>query len=135
MVEINIVYQGTLRCTATHKPSGTILVTDAPVDNQGKGESFSPTDLIATALGTCMLTTMGIVAQRLSIALEGVQLTVRKEMAGTPSRHIERLTVSITVPGVLEDPQKESLTRAAMGCPVKQSLHPDIQMPVEFIWA
>ncbi len=134
MVEINIVYQGTLRCSATHKPSGTTLLTDAPVDNHGKGESFSPTDLMATALGACILTTMGIVADMIAVDLTNSRVTVHKEMTATPSRRIAALPVIITVPVALDDMQKRKLIKAAEGCPVKHSLHPDIQIPMEFIW-
>src|ERR1051325_1699972 len=83
MVQIDITYQGQLRCQSTHQPSGTKVLTDAPVDNMGKGESFSPTDMVATALGTCMLTTMGIVAQRKNIDISGSTVSVTKEMVTT----------------------------------------------------
>lgn len=134
MVEMNIVYKGELRCAATHGPSGTTIITDAPVDNHGKGESFSPTDLVAVALGTCMLTTMGISAQKHGFEIGTVQLTVRKEMAAQPSRRIARLPVVITMSVPLNEEQKAAMQRAAMGCPVKVSLHPDIELPIEFVW-
>src|SRR5579863_5927574 len=101
MVEINISYQGELRCAATHQPSGMQLITDAPKDNHGKGESFSPTDLVAAALGTCMLTIMGIAAQAMQIDLTGTKVTVRKEMAAKPMRRIASLAVTIDVPAKL----------------------------------
>lgn len=135
MVEINIAYQGELRCTATHQPSSTVLTTDAPKDNHGLGESFSPTDLVATALGACMLTIMGIAAKTMSISLEGTKVVVRKEMAAKPIRRIATLAVIIDVPIALDDAQKQALIKAVMTCPVHQSLHPDVQMPVEFVWA
>ena len=91
MVQINVTYQGGLRCQAVHGPSGTTLVTDAPVDNHGKGESFSPTDLVATALGACIPTVMGIVAEREKIDLTGMRVTVQKEMSAEPPRRIARL--------------------------------------------
>lgn len=134
MVEINIAYQGQLRCEATHAPSGTILKTDAPKDNHGKGESFSPTDLVATALGTCMMTLMGIAAQSLQLDLTGTQVLVKKEMVAQPTRRIGTLTVIIDVPLKVTDAQKEKLTQAALTCPVHKSLHPDIHVPVEFQW-
>lgn len=134
MVEINIAYQGELRCEAKHAPSGTVLVTDAPVDNHGKGASFSPTDLVATALGTCILTTMAIVADTLQIELKGSTVTVNKEMAARPSRKIGKLSVVITVPLTLDDAIKQKLIHAAELCPVHKSLHPDVQMPIEFRW-
>ena len=93
MVAINIVYQGQLHCEATHAPSGATLETDAPKDNHGKGESFSPTDLVATALGSCMLTVMGITARMLDIDLTGARVQVEKEMVASPIRRIGKLTV------------------------------------------
>jgi len=97
-VEVSTVYEGQLRCRATHGPSGNTLVTDAPVDNHGKGESFSPTDLVATALGACMSTVMGIFAERHAIDLRGMRVTVRKEMTQVPVRRIARLTTEIHMP-------------------------------------
>src|ERR1700689_492648 len=91
-------YQGDLHCTSVHTPSGTELATDAPVDNQGRGESFSPTDLTATSLGTSMLTTMGIVARNLNVDLTGATATVEKEMSWAPPRKIHWLTVAIRIP-------------------------------------
>ena len=131
MVEISIVYRGELRCDATHGPSGTALTTDAPVDNEGKGESFSPTDLVATALGTCMMTIMGIVARRHDIPLDGSTVTVRKVMVTEPVRRIGQLPVTITLAQPLDAEQKKLLERAAMTCPVHKSLHPDIDTPFE----
>ena len=135
MVEIDIVYNGELRCLATHQPSGTVLATDAPKDNHGKGESFSPTDLVATALGTCMLTIMGIAAQSMQIDLTGTKVVVRKEMAAKPARRIGTLAVTIDVPLSLGEAQRQKLINAAMTCPVHKSMHPDIQMPIDFRWA
>src|SRR5262245_63925363 len=97
-VEIDVVYEGQLRCVATHGPSGTKLTTDAPVDNHGKGESFSPTDLVATALGTCVMTLMGIVAQRNNLDIAGTKVHVVKEMIQQPVRRIGALRVTVTVP-------------------------------------
>ncbi|HUA68491.1 MAG TPA: OsmC family protein [Candidatus Saccharimonadales bacterium] len=135
MVTIDIQYQGDLRCEAVHQPSGTRLNTDAPKDNFGKGESFSPTDLVATALGTCMLTLMGIAARSLKVDLKGTRVTVQKEMVAAPLRRIGTLAVKIAVPVKLTDEQKLKLEQAALTCPVHKSLHPDVQMPVEFLWA
>jgi len=132
MVEIQIAYLGDLRCEARHGPSGTSLVTDAPIDNMGKGESFSPTDLMATALGTCMLTIMGIVAQRHQIDLQGARVKVTKEMATSPLRRIGRLAVEIHVPATLSQEDQQRLETAAHTCPVHKSLHPDIDAPVRF---
>ena len=133
-VEINTVYEGGLRCLAIHGPSGTSLITDPPVDNQGKGESFSPTDLVAAALGSCMATIMGIFAERHSIDLRGMAIRVRKEMITAPVRRIGKLAVEIRVPLAKDHPHREALARAALSCPVHQSVHPDIAMPVEFVW-
>jgi putative redox protein len=134
MVQIDSKYEGQLRCSATHGPSGTSMQTDAPKDNMGKGETFSPTDLVATALGTCMLTTMGIVAQRNNIVMTGASVTVTKEMVSQPSRRIGGLGVTITVPGTFSDDDRRRLENAALTCPVKKSLHPDVQIPVTFNW-
>jgi putative redox protein len=134
MVPIKIEYQGDLHCQAVHGPSGTALTTDAPKDNQGLGESFSPTDLVATALGSCILTVMGIMARSLEIDITGTTATVEKEMATAPVRRIHKLAVKIHVPHNLAEEQRLKLERAAHTCPVHKSLHPDVQMPIEFIW-
>ena len=134
MVRIQMEYQGDLHCTSVHTPSKTELATDAPVDNQGRGESFSPTDLVATSLGTCMLTTMGIVARTLDVDLTGATATVEKEMTSSAPRKINRLIVSIQVPRTTTPENRERLENAAYTCPVKRSLHPDIETPIEFVW-
>ena len=134
-VQIDISYEGQLRCTSTHAPSQVQLQTDAPVDNQGKGESFSPTDLVATALGTCILTTMGIYAERHGVDLRGARATVIKEMVSTPTRRIGKLTTTIEMPIPESHPQRQALERAALTCPVHQSLHPDVEKPLEFRWS
>lgn len=134
MVKIEVEYQGALRCAARHTPSGTQLITDAPVDNHGKGESFSPTDLVATALATCMATIMGIFAERHEIDLRGMKLSVTKDMVATPVRRIARLAVDIWVPCPSNHPLREALERAALTCPVHHSLHPDVDKPVVFHW-
>lgn len=132
MVEIQASYEGNLRCTATHGPSGVVLSTDAPKDNEGLGESFSPTDLVASALATCTMTIMGIVARRDGIDLTGMTTTVVKSMTTTPTRRIGALPVDIRVPGKLSDEQKKRLEAAARACPVHKSLHPDIDAPIQF---
>jgi putative redox protein len=138
-VEIDIVYEGQLRCRATHGPSKTRLATDAPVDNHGRGESFSPTDLVATALGTCMTTLMGIVADRNKLDIIGTTVHVVKEMIQEPVRRIGMLSVTIRVPAakgaLLSAEDRKKLETAAMHCPVHKSLHPDIQTPIEFLYA
>jgi uncharacterized OsmC-like protein len=133
-VQIEISYTGELRCTATHGPSSQTLITDAPVDNHGKGESFSPTDLVATALGTCMLTIMGIFAQRHEIDLRGTMVSVTKEMTVLPPRRIAKLTSEIRVRLPADHPHRAALERVALTCPVQQSLHPDVEKPVHFVW-
>lgn len=134
MVAIDIVYQGELHCQATHTPSGTTLETDAPKDNNGKGASFSPTDLVATALGSCMLTVMGIAARTLNVDLTGTTVTVNKEMVAAPVRRIGKLTVKLNFPMQISDENKKKLEHAALTCPVHKSLHPDVAMPIEFNW-
>ena len=134
MVSIQVEYQGELHCKATHGPSGAELSTDAPTDNQGRGESFSPTDLVATALGSCMLTIMGIAARTQKIDISGATASVEKEMTAALPRRIARLTVRIHVPHVLSQADKEKLERAAHTCPVHKSLHPDVEIPIEFTW-
>jgi putative redox protein len=134
MVEIQIAYEGQLHCSATHAPSGTRLTTDAPKDNMGLGESFSPTDLVATALGTCILTTMAIAAQRRGIALNGATARVTKEMTTTPPRRLGRLTVEIVMSQDLPEEERTRLEHAANACPVHKSLHPDVEIPITFRW-
>ncbi|HZZ38364.1 MAG TPA: OsmC family protein [Acidobacteriaceae bacterium] len=133
MVAIQMEYQGDLHCRAVHGPSGVELSTDAPKDNQGRGESFSPTDLVATALGTCMLTTMGLLARTLGIDIAGATATVEKEMT-PPPRRIQRLTVRIHVPHTIDTENQQKLERAAHTCPVQRSVHPDVETPVTFRW-
>jgi putative redox protein len=130
---IDSTYQGQLRCLCNHGPSGTALETDAPTDNQGKGERFSPTDLVATALSTCMLTIMGIVAERHGWALEGCSARVEKTMSADTPRRIAKLTVWVTLPAGLEEQQRALLQRAAETCPVKVSLEGAI--PMELHWS
>jgi putative redox protein len=133
MTVVDIVYQGGLRCQSIHGPSGTLLETDAPTDNQGKGERFSPTDLVATALSTCILTIMGIVADRHGWDLKGCQARVEKTMSSEAPRRIAKLTVWVTLPTHLEEQQRALLQRAGEQCPVKQSLEGSI--PMELHWS
>lgn len=131
MVEIQIEYEGDLRCKARHMPSGNTLFTDAPVDNQGRGENFSPTDLMATSLGTCMATILGIFAKRHQINLKGMRIRIEKHMQEAP-RKIAKLAVEFEIPGPLTEPQRQALERAALECPVHKSVNPDIEIPVKF---
>lgn len=135
MVPISLVYQGSLRCLAEHGPSRATLITDAPVDNHGKGQSFSPTDLVATALGVCMATVMGIVAQRDGIVIEGATARVEKHMHPQPPRRIGRIVVAFTMPAAIAPADRDKLERAAHSCPVALSIHPDIQQVISFTYA
>lgn len=133
MVAINIEYQGDLHCLATHGPSGAELGTDAPADNMGKGETFSPTDLVATALGTCILTTMAIKAQSMGIDLTGATVSVEKEMTSSP-RRIGRLTTNLVIPHEVAERERKVLEATAHACPVHKSMSPDVEMPITFQW-
>jgi putative redox protein len=134
MVAIEIKYEGDLHCKAVHGPSSTALNTDAPKDNQGRGESFSPTDLVATALGSCVLTTMGIMARTLNIDISGATARVEKVMTAEGPRRIRSLSAKIRVPHSLSAEDRLKLERAAHTCPVHRSLHPDVEAPIEFEW-
>jgi putative redox protein len=132
MVSFHTTYQGALRCEATHDPSGVTIITDAPTDNQGRGESFSPTDLVATGLGVCMLTTMAIAARKESVVLDGSRLYVEKHMSADPPRRIVKTVVKIEfVPGIVKD-RRAFLENIARTCPVAQSIHPDIHVDITF---
>ena len=135
-VEIDTTYLGELRVEATHGPSGATLSTDAPTDNGGQGASFSPTDLVATALGTCVMTILGLVAERHQLDLKGTRVHVTKEMITSPVRRIGSLRTAVTIPaGAVDDPSmRERMEAAARKCPVHQSLHPDIDAPIEFTY-
>lgn len=133
MVQIDTEYIGDLHCTAEHVPSGVTLTTDAPEDNHGEGRSFSPTDLIATALGTCIATILGIQAEQQGFDLEGTEITVEKEMTSDP-RRIDSLRTEVTMPVALDERTRERLERAARHCPVDESIHPDIDAPIIFHW-
>jgi putative redox protein len=132
VVELRVAYEGGLRCRLTHGPSGSEISTDAPADNQGRGEAFSPTDLIGAALGSCILTTMGIVAKRHAIPMEGATAKVVKEMTQAPPRRIARLAVVVTLPAALSEADREALRRAGEACPVHRSIHPDVKVDVMF---
>jgi uncharacterized OsmC-like protein len=135
MVEIRIDYEGELHCSALHVPSGNVLVTDAPVDNNGRGEAFSPTDLVATALGACMATVMGIVAKRKEVDLAGMKIVVHKQMSTDTPRRIIALPVAIAMPISAAHPLAPLLEAAVHACPVHHSIHPDILVDVTWSWA
>lgn len=133
-VSITVDYTGDLRCQATHGPSKNTLITDAPVDNCGKGESFSPTDLVATALASCMATVIGIKAQQKQLDVTGMKVSVEKHMSEDSPRRIVRLPITIEIPLPPDHPERKLLEATALGCPVHHSVHPDIDKPVTFIW-
>ena len=135
-VEIDIRYEGGLRCRAVHGPSGVTLTTDAPVDNGGQGASFSPTDLVATGFGSCILTIMGLQARQRGLDITGTRVHVVKEMVSEPVRRIGALRAVVTFPkgwtGAEED--RQCLARAAESFPVRHSLHPEVQLSVELVY-
>lgn len=132
MVEIDVEYVGDLRCRLKHGPSGADLITDAPTDNQGQGRAFSPTDLAAASLASCMMTTMAIYARRKEIELRGSRVRIKKEMVADPQRRIGRLEVMIDLPGGIEEAQRTALEHAAHTCPVERSLSSRVQVDVTF---
>lgn len=131
----SIVYKGQLRCECTHLQSGTVIETDAPTDNRGKGERFSPTDTVCVALATCVITTMGIKAQDMNIDLANTSISVQKHMLSDP-RRIGRIDVTLNFPAGLQIDEKDRiiLERVGDNCPVMKSLHPDLQTNVEYNW-
>ncbi|HTY35934.1 MAG TPA: OsmC family protein [Bacteroidota bacterium] len=132
MVSQTVSYLGELRCRAVHGPSGVELVTDAPTDNQGRGESFSPTDLVVTALATCKVTTMGIVARRDNVSLDGTKVYAEKHMSADQPRRIIRIVVRIDFPKGIATEYRPKLEQTARTCPVAKSLHPDVTLDVTF---
>lgn len=135
MVKTTITYQGGLRTEAQHGPSGAQFHTDAPVDNNGKGQSFSPTDLVGTALGSCILTVMGIFAERIGVDLSNAVANVEKTMVADPTRRIGALEVQIIVPNEVSEEDREKLEHVARTCPVYESLNSEIKMPITFEWS
>ncbi len=132
-VRITGEYAGNLKVRVRHGPSGAEIVTAAPVDNAGDGSSFSPTDLLAASLGACMVTVMGILAQREGIAFEGVTFQVEKEMKPDP-RRVGALPVRIRLPASLTAEHRAKLERAALTCPVHRSLPEELEREVEFVY-
>lgn len=130
----SIIYKGQLRCECTHLQSGTIIETDAPTDNRGKGERFSPTDTVCVALATCMITTMGIKAADMEIDLKGTTIEVTKHMIPSP-RRIGKIEVSLAIPGKgLSEKDKTILEKTGNECPVMKSLHPDLEVLANYNW-
>ncbi|MDN3707048.1 OsmC family protein [Myroides ceti] len=128
-----VIYLGELRTQSVHLASGSEIISDAPVDNNGKGEAFSPTDLLANSLATCMFTIMGIKAAGMAIALEGSTAEVIKEMQSEP-RKISKIKIVFQMNTQLDEKQQTILERVALSCPVYLSLHPDIEKDITFNW-
>ena len=130
-----IIYKGTLRCEATHLQSGSIIETDAPTDNRGKGERFSPTDLLCVSLGTCIVTTMGIKAGDMDIDLTNTEIEVTKHMLAEP-RRVGKIDIKLNFEKslTLEEKDKIILERTGNNCPVTKSLHPDMEVNIEYNW-
>ncbi len=133
MTKMKVLYLGDLHTECTHE-SGAKIQTDAPKDNMGKGEAFSPTDLVAVSLGSCMVTLMAIQAGKLGVDLKGMTAEVEKEMALSGSRRIGRLIVRIRSAALPNPVAREKLEKAALDCPVHHSLHPEIKLEVDFVW-
>lgn len=135
-VQIEIEYTGDLRTVVTHGPSGNTFETEAPVDNGGTGMAISPTDLVAAALGSCILTIMAMVGRKRGVDLAGARVRVEKEMSTTPPRRIALLTAVVTLPAGLQlsESDRQALEKGADGCPVKQSLHPDVKLQIEYVY-
>src|SRR5947207_5387702 len=134
MVQVSVKYTGDLHCDATHGPSQAKIPTDAPADEKGKGEAFSRTALFATALATCISTTMGIKAEDLGVDLRGMAVSVQKEMSNDPPRRIVALPSEVQIPLAPDNPHREVLEQTALNCPVHKSLPPEIHRPTKFFW-
>ena len=128
-----VIYKGALRTEATHIRSGNTIITDAPTDNKGKGEAFSPTDLVVTALASCMLTIMGIKADEMNINIKGTSAEVKKIMTAGP-RRIAQVIIVINIPISADEKTKNILEKAALTCPVDKSLSDSMIRDVKFIW-
>jgi putative redox protein len=135
MATATLVYEGQLRCKATHNQSASVIETDAPTDNRGKGERFSPTDLLCVSLGTCIITTIGIKAMDLGIDINGAVLQVQKHMLSEP-RRVGKIDITVAFPPGLsiDDKDKVVLQRAGDHCPVQKSIHPSIETNVVYQW-
>ena len=129
----SIVYKGQFRCECTHLQSGTVIETDAPTDNRGKGERFSPTDTVCVALATCIVTTMALKATDMQIELSGTTVSVTKHMLSDP-RRIGRIDVILQLHLALDEKDRLILERTGDTCPVTRSLHPDIEQKIEYRW-
>ncbi|MFC2131078.1 OsmC family protein [Bacteroidota bacterium] len=134
-VQVDVEYLGDLHCRAIHGPSGHEILTDAPLDNQGKGEYFSPTDLATAAIATCIPTIMGIKAQQNNIDIKGLKVSVTKEMMNEPYRRIKKLRLSFLFPKKLSDKDFQIMKNVIKTCPVTRSLHPDIEIETNYSFA
>lgn len=130
-----VIYKGSLRCEATHLQSGSMIETDAPTDNKGKGERFSPTDILCVSLATCIVTTMGIKAIDMDIDLTNTSVEVTKHMLADP-RRVAKIEVKLNLPPALQLDEKDKiiLERIGNNCPVTKSLHPDMQVEIQYNW-
>ncbi len=135
MVPISLRYDGNLLCTVTHDPSGASFTTDAPLDNGGRAASFSPTDLLATSLLSCIVTTMALVAERKGFVLAGMSAAIEKHMVSTPERRVGKLVVTLNMPPNLTPDQRTLLERVAKTCPVRKSISPDIDVVETYVYA
>tara|TARA_R110002111_G_scaffold76902_1_gene121718 strand:+ start:103 stop:510 length:408 start_codon:yes stop_codon:yes gene_type:complete len=134
MVQMTVKYEGSLRCKVSHEPSGQSFTTDAPIDNNGKGEAASPTDLCAAALGSCIATIIGMQIEKLGVDLTGMRIEVNKEMSSYKPRRIIRLSTEVWLPAKFDDKTKRKIELAAKGCPVHHSLSSEIDKPIHFHW-
>ena len=128
-----VEYLGDLRTTAIHQASKKTILSDAPVDNQGKGEAFSPTDLVATALGSCLLTIMGIKARDMEVEIKGTTAKISKVMGSTP-RRISEINITVTMANSFDEKTQKILEKVALSCPVANSLNTDLKQNIRFIW-
>ncbi len=134
MVQVNGIYQGEKHCEITHGPSQSMIETDAPKDNHGRGEKFSPTDLVGTALGSCIITTMAILTEKDGIELKGSRFQVQKIMGANP-RRISELKILLELPSKIAKEMRPRLEEIAHSCPVQKSLHPDLVVSLEFSYS
>jgi uncharacterized OsmC-like protein len=130
----SITYPGNLRCEALHLQSSSKIETDAPTDNRGKGERFSPTDLLCVSLATCMLTTMGIKANDMNVDISGSKADVNKHMAANP-RRVAKIEVSVSLPSKINEKERLILENTGNNCPVAKSVHPDIELVLKYDWS
>jgi putative redox protein len=132
IVKIGVEYLGDLHCEITHGPSGQKFLTDAPVDNQGRGEFISPTDMLGTAVGSCIATIMGIVAKNNNIDITGMKVTISKEMTNIPYRRIARLTLDIEFPHMLNEKEFGLMSNVPKTCPVTRSISPEVELIINY---